>query len=493
MAFAFPKINLFFLAWAAFIPFMYVVFRSSLPLSFIYAFIAGFVFNLQANFWLIDTIMLFAGDNYRLSITAYVFFCLYFAFYWGIWGFFSSLIKKYCTNTLFFVILSACLWVALEYVRTYILGSWPWLIIAYSQYKFPQLIQIAEFTGVYGVSFAIILINGLLYFGIFEKKRNYLFYAAILFAAILIFGIFRYNAFQNFGDGKEFKAAVVQSNVEQYKKLDESYNKEMFAGHERFAAEISEINADIAVWSESEVISLIPSDKEAFLHADKIAKTAGCINLIGAPHLDKEERLYNAVFYFDGNDGYAAVHLKNHLVPFGEYMPYGEIYSKFTGIPNINDDITRGTDVNIFTDGNLFIGSLICSENLFPDIVRRFVLSGAKVLTNHTNDAWFLNTSALYKHFSANVFRSVESRKTIISAANTGVSAIVDASGKIVTEAPVCERIILTGTFLQNDHMTFYILYGDIFVFVCFILLAGFAAFNFYKRYKLNNGIKKNS
>ncbi|MCL1971553.1 MAG: apolipoprotein N-acyltransferase [Endomicrobia bacterium] len=481
-AFAFPKINLFFLMWIAFIPLMYVIFRSSQPLSFVYAFIAGFVFNLQANFWLINTIMLFSYDNYGISIIAYVFFCLYFAFYWGIWGLFSSIIKKYCTNTLFFVILSACLWVALEYVRTYILGNWPWLIIAYSQYKIPQLIQIAEFTGVYGVSFAIIFINGLLYFGIFEKKRNYLFYAAAVFAAILVFGIFRYNAFQNFGEGKEFKAAAVQANVEQYKKLTNEYRQEMFAGLKHLAEEVSKINADLVLWAESEIINFIPSDKESFEEADKIAKISGGINIIGAPHLDENERLYNAVFYFDGSGGYAAMHLKNHLVPFGEYMPYGEIYSKFVGIPNINDDITGGKDTNVFTDGSLFIGPLICSENLFPDIVRRFVLSGAKVLTNHTNDAWFFDSSASHKHFSANVFRAVESRKAVIVAANTGVSAIIDASGRIVSESKLCEQAIISGTFLQNEYMTFYMRYGDVFVKFCIFIIIVFVFVNFYKR-----------
>ncbi|MCL2145410.1 MAG: apolipoprotein N-acyltransferase, partial [Endomicrobia bacterium] len=470
----------------------FVVFRSAPLVSFVWAFIAGMVFNLQANFWLIDTIMLFTDGNYPVSIIFYVLFCEYFAIYWGIWGFFSSLTKKYCPNTLIFIILSACLWTVLEYIRSYILGNWSWLMIAYSQYKIPQLVQIAEFTGVYGVSFAIMLVNALLYFGIRNKKRNYLFAAATVFAAVFIFGIFRYAAFQNFGDGKIFKAAAVQSNVEQYKKLDDSYAKEMLAGIERSAEEISKINADIVVWSESEIIKLIPSDSESFEAAKKAAKIAGGMNIISAPHTDKDDKLYNAAFYFDRNGEYIVMHAKNHLVPFGEYMPFGEEYSKIIGIPNINDDITRGKDVNIFTDGSLFVGSLICSENLFPDIVRRFILSGAKVLTNHTNDAWFFDSSASYKHFSANVFRAVESRKMIIAAANTGVSGIIDASGRIVKESALCERAIVTGTFMQNGYMTFYTLYGDLFMVACFGFIAGFAAFTFYGRYKLKNGVKKN-
>jgi apolipoprotein N-acyltransferase len=490
---SFPKTDLFFFAWAAFIPLMSVVFKASLPLSFSFAFLAGAVFNLQANFWLIDTIMLFSYDNFRISLITYVCFCIYFAFYWGFWGLFSSIIKKYCSNTLIFIILSACVWVILEYARTYILGNWPWLIIAYSQYKIPQLIQIAEFSGVYGISFAVILVNWLLYFGIADKKRNYLFGAAAVFAAIFVFGILRYDAFLNFGEGKAFKAVAVQSNVEQYKKLDDSYGKEMLADLERTAADISKTDADLVVWSESEIIDLIPSDIEAFEAADRAAKIAGGINIFGAPHLDKDENLNNAVFCFDGKGSYISMHAKNHLVPFGEYMPFGEIYSEYAGIPNINDGLIRGSDTNVFTYGELSVGALICSENLFPDIVRRFVLSGAKVLTSHTNDAWFFNSSALYKHFSANVLRAVESRKMIIVSANTGVCAIIDASGKVISKTNVCERTFLAGTFLQNGYLSFYVRYGDIFAVMCFLFIAFFAAFSFYKRYKINNDVKKNS
>jgi len=483
-ALAFPKMNLFFLAWAAFVPLMFVVFRSAPLVSFVWAFIAGMVFNLQANFWIIGTVMLFSDNSYLVSITFYAFFCAYFAAYWGIWGFSSSLAKKYCSNTPLLIIFSACLWVSLEYTRTYILGCWPWMMIAYSQYKFPQLIQFIEFTGVYGVSFAIMLVNALLCFGISCKKRNYFFAAAAIFFAILIFGIFRYAAFQNFGDGKVLKAAAVQSNVEQYKKLSNAYHYEILAGLEEFAVKISEIKPDLAVWCESEIINLIPADIESYNFADILAKKAGGFNIIGAPYLDGNGKLFNSIFYFNGEGGYAAMHSKNHLVPFGEYMPFEESFVKRIGIES-GSELSRGTDAAVFSDGNLFVGPLICSENLFPDIVRRFVLSGAKVLTNHTNDAWYLYSSAPHKHFNANVFRAIESRKTIIVAANTGVSAFVYPNGKIEKETGVYERSLISGVFMQNDYLTFYMLYGDVFVKLCIVFVIVFVLAVFLKRRKI--------
>ncbi|MCL1971554.1 MAG: apolipoprotein N-acyltransferase [Endomicrobia bacterium] len=494
-AFAFPKINLFFLMWIAFIPLFFVILRASPAASLFYAFIAGFVFNLQVNFWIIGTVMLFSGSSYLISAVFYIFFSAYFAVYWGIWGLFLSLAKKYSSNIPLLIIFSAALWVVLEYVRSYILGYWPWMMIAYSQYLFPQLIQFIEFTGVYGVSFAIMLINGLIYFAINDKKRNYIIAAAALLSAALIFGVLRYNAFRNFGDGNVLKAVAVQSNVEQYKKLTNERRTEMLAGLKEFAVKISEMDADLVVWCESEIINLIPADIESYAFADNLARIAGGFNIIGAPYIDENGNLYNTIFHFDGKGGYIAMHAKNHLVPFGEYMPFEDNFLRLLGIEP-KKELSRGADTTVFTDGNLFVGPLICSENLFPDIVRRFVLSGAKVLTNHTNDAWFFDSSAPHKHFSANVFRAIESRKAIIVAANTGVSAFVYPNGKIKNETGVYERILISGPFMQNNYLTFYMLYGDIFIKLCILFIIIFILAVIYKKllYKprLTNKSRKN-
>ncbi|MDR1941811.1 MAG: apolipoprotein N-acyltransferase [Endomicrobium sp.] len=490
-AFSFPKISLFFLMWAAFVPLISVIVRSSAPVSFFYAFFAGFVFNLQANFWLVDTVHLFA-ETYETSIIFCLCFNSYFAFYWGAWGFFVSLFKKYSLNNVWvFALLCACAWTLIEYVKANVLTGWPWLSIAYSQYKFLSIVQIVEFTGIYGLSFAIMFINVLLYFGFARRKKRYFAAAAAVFFALLIFGAARYPAFENFGSGP-YKFVAAQSNVEQYKKFDNSHINELTAGLEIFADEISKIEHDVVLWSESEIINLIPNDITSYVFADKIAAKAGGMNIIGAPSVDGDGKLYNRVFYFNGKGAYAAAHAKNHLVPFGEYIPFSKSILERMGIYDRNDDSHRGSDTVVFTDKKLYIGALICSENFYPDITRRFILSGAKVFTNHTNDAWFLDSSAPYKHFCANVFRAVESRKDVIIAANTGVSGAVNAAGKIISETKVYERKLLTGTFFQNDYKTFYMLYGDVFAALCVLFIAVFAAAVIYKRCVKKSGVKKN-
>ncbi|MDR2426680.1 MAG: apolipoprotein N-acyltransferase [Endomicrobium sp.] len=489
-AFSFPKINLFFLMWAALIPLFHIIFNSSVRQSFFYTFLSSLVANMLCVFFVLDSVRLLSG-NYFIAFFFYGALCLYFSLYWGIWGALSSFIKRYCYKPWLFVLVSACLWVVLEYIKTYALTGWPWTLLGYSQYLFTYIIQIAEFTGVYGVSFVIMLINGFLYFAVFKRKKTYLLAAAALFVFVVIFGIFRYNSFRNFGD-KEYTVAAVQSNIEQYKKLDNSYKTETTLKLEEAAEKLSEIGADLNVWSESEIINLIPADIESYIFADKIAKTAGGFNIIGAPYLDGTGRLFGAVFYFDGNGGYVSMHTKNHLIPFGEYLPLGLSKYITIGADNIDLNKVKGYDTVVFTDGDIYAGSLICTENFFPELSRRFVLAGAKVLTSNSNDAWFLDSSGPYKHFMANVIRAVESRKAIIVAANTGVSAIIDASGKIAVSTGVYERAIITGTFYQNDYLTFYMLYGDVFSVICIFFIFFFVIIVFLRRHILKNSNETN-
>jgi apolipoprotein N-acyltransferase len=484
-AFAFPKISLFFLMWVAFVPLFYAAFKANKTQAAFFAFIAGYVFNAQANFFLVKMIYSFA-EVYWVAVLFYLCFCAYFAIYWGIWGGICAVLRKYFENDAVFIVLVSCVWVILEYIRANILTGWPWLIVGYSQYEFPQIIQTAQYCGVYGVSFAIILVNGLLYFGSFGKKKSYAASAAVLFSVLLIFGIYQYDKFKNFGE-EEHSVAVVQSNVEQYKKLDNGYRNEMFLRLEKEAQEISKIKPDLTLWSESEIVNMIPVDIESYELANNMAKTAGGFNIIGAPYLTGDGRLYNNLFYFNGGGSYRAMHSKNHLVPFGEYIPLRSFLAKHVSFVDQIDDLLKGTDTNVFTDKKLYIGALICSENFYPSIMRRFILNGAKVLTNHSNDAWYLNTSGAHKHFCASVFRAVESRKYVLTAANTGVSAIIEPSGKISSRTKVYEKKLLVGKFRQNDYKTFYVLRGDVFIKLCIFFLAVCFCAALYKRRRSNN------
>lgn len=470
---AFPKSNLFFLAWISFVPLVFAISGVNLKKSFLYGFTSGFVFNAVGFYWLVYMLKFHTGSCIQALIAACV-LCMYLALYWGVWSLClassTNVIQKIVKNELgvdiLIILFGACMWVLLEYIRTYFLTGFPWMLIGYSQFKFSKVIQIAEFTGVYGVSFLVIFCNLCFYFWILKPKSNkYLYMALTLIAVVVLFGVVRIHRFKFF-DGKEYSFTAVQPNIDQDEKWNTAYRNEIISKLKKYASEIAENKTDLVLWPEAVIPGFIPNYEEIYSDTKNIAGTAGGLNIIGSLH-DEGDCCYNSVLAFEDSNGYKAVHNKNHLIIFGEFIPFRNFLPRFFEVLNNMGDFSRGEDTNIFDNGQIYAGSTICSENFIPDISRRFVLSGAKVLTNHTNDAWFFDTAAPHQHFMMNVFRAVENRKDVIVSANSGISGIIEASGIIIDKTPSSKSALLKGTFHQNDFKTFYTKYGDVFVYLC--------------------------
>jgi apolipoprotein N-acyltransferase len=478
---AFPKTNLFFLAWVAFVPLIFLIIRSGLKGSFLCGLISGFVFNAVGLYWLVPMLKFNTG-SYIQAVSAACVLWIYLALYWGIWGlylnFSQNILRKTFKNYLYsnalIILFGSCMWVLLEYVRTYFLTGFPWMIIGYSQSRFTEIIQIAEFTGVYGVSFLIIFCNLCFYFWISTQKGNkYLYTALALIVTISIFGAVRTYKFRFFGN-QEFTVSIVQPNVNQDRKWDQFYKNEILSNLKEYAFKIAENKTDLVVWPETVLPGQIPEDEQSYESVKYMVKTAGGFNIVGSAYNDNDKDCghFNVALAFnEGGSDYKAVHKKNHLVPFGEYIPFRNLFSRFFGVLNQIGDSNKGQDTDVFDNGKIYAGAIICSENFFPDISRKFVLSGAKVLTNHTNDAWFFDTAAPHQHFIMNIFRAVENRKAVIVSANSGISGIIEASGVITEKTASSESMLLTGKFIQNDFKTFYTRHGDLFVNICAGLL----------------------
>jgi len=484
---AFPKLNLFFLAWVAFVPMIFAVMKTGFKSSFFYCFLSGLIFNVLGLYWFVTMLYFNVGSYLQVIISSGALW-IYLALYWGVWGlclnFLASknIVKSVLGSNILIAFFASCVWVLLEYIRTYALTGCPLLLIGYSQVEFTGIVQIAEFTGVYGVSFLVVFCNLCFYFWISAKKESlkqraslYLCAALVVIGGFSIFGVIRVDKFRFFSD-KEFTVAAVQPNIEQYKKMDLCYKDNILSTLKEYALEISKIKADLVVWPETVLPDSVCEGKESLCESAKtLSDTAGGFNILSSIYKDKNNKSFNAVLAFENGDYKKAVHKKNHLVVFGEFVPFRTLLSKIFGVLNEIGDLTKGEDAEVFSNGQLRIGATICSENLFPDTSRKFALSGAKVLTNHTNDAWFFDTAAPYQHFIMNVFRAIENRKTIIVSANSGISGIIDASGIVVKKTLSSKGVLVTGKFLQNDFKTFYTKYGDLFVGLCVATLLGLA------------------
>jgi apolipoprotein N-acyltransferase len=494
---SFPKINLFFLMWIAFVPLIFVIRRTRSIVSFLCGFLSGFVFNAIGLYWLVPMLH-FNTDSYIQAIISSCSLWCYLALYWGVWSFG---LQKYISSqkdklsVFFTIIFGSCLWVLLEYVRTYLFTGFPWMLLGYSQSEFTEIIQVAEFSGVYGVSFLIMFCNLCFYFWLADKnKKKYLYTALIFIILFTIIGAYRIYKFRLLGD-KEYSVSISQPNIDQYKKWDSYYRQEVLSNLKKLALESRKSTPDLVLWSETVLSGVVPEDLQLYDFAKQLAVMSGGLNIIGSLYNEDNDKIFNVVLGFEGANDYKFIHKKNHLVPFGEIIPFRKILARFFGVLNQMGDIERGNDTNVFNSGELFIGATICSENFFPDFARRFVLNGAKVLTNHTNDAWFFNTAAPYQHFMMNIFRAVETRKFVLVSANTGVSGIIEASGLVIDRTGVSKEALLNGTFFQNDFKTFYTKFGDVFAKICILVMLALTLFLILKKYEghkcLNNKKKE--
>lgn len=301
---------------------------------------------------------------------------------------------------------------------------------------------------------------------------------SLIFLAFLLtfsfsYGLYRLNQDR---EGSNLKVAIIQGSIEQDKKWEPAYQREVIEIYKELSLKASYANPDLIVWPETAVPFYFGKDKYWTDLLLNIKRELNSYLLFGSVLMreSKSDKGIN-IFYTnsavllnrDGNIVYA--YDKIHLVPFGEYVPLRSLLFFINKITYGIGDYTPG---NSYLKANTPFGSfgtLICYEIIFPGLVRKFFLKDGDFIVTITNDAWFGKTSGPYQHFSMAVFRAIENRKPVIRVANTGISGFIDSSGRIIKSTSLFERTYLVETIKTDRTRTFYSKYGDIFVYICLI------------------------
>ncbi|MCB4790723.1 MAG: apolipoprotein N-acyltransferase [Elusimicrobia bacterium] len=464
---SFPKPNLYLFAWIALIPLLMVISNKSIAGSFFYGLFSGIVANASIIYWIYPLIKFNTNSSVQASLCLFL-LSGYMALYVGVW---ASLLRAARTNrSVFrFSLFAAALWVSLEYLRTYLLTGFPWALLGYSQWKFLPIIQVAEYTGVYGVSFLLIWVNVGIYQFIKTRKWVSFYILICVFLAALVFGYSKL-IINRYSSPPYISVAVIQANIDQYKKWDPAYEKQIIDTYNSLIARASEHKPDLVIWPETAVPGYLPSNALLYSWVNEIAKHTQTYHFVGSPYYNGGLNYYNSVILFNSEGEILGWHKKNHLVPFGEFIPFRKLLEPYFSILNTLGDFTRGDELNTFSVKSVIWGVTICSENFFGDIVRKTVLNGAEVLTNQTNDAWYFKTSAPMQHFLMNVFRAVENRRTIVVCGNTGVSGIVEPNGIISKIVPILTTTYFISRIEPNKKITFYTRWGDLFSKLCILI-----------------------
>lgn len=353
------------------------------------------------------------------------------------------------------VLLFASTVVVIEVLRSHIpYGGFPWGLIAFSQIDGP-LINFARIGGQALVTFLVVVLSAV-FLQLFSKKFVY---SITLAAIIFLFG----GNEPNFNSIGTFNAVAIQGNVPRLG-LDQSAQRlQVFNNHvnvtANFLANNSSFEPDLIIWPESATDIDPLQSREVANKIDELTKIATSAILVGATIVGTNPDGPRGSGILWNEDGSKDFYIKNHLVPFGEYIPHRDFLSTFIDrISLVPHDYVPGTEIGLFQIGNVKFGDVICYEVAFGETVRHLVRDGAQFLVIQTNNATYGNTSQPEQQFQISRFRAIEHGRSVIIASTSGISGVIDPVGKVVAKtdqfvpAVVAERLPLVESKTLNDR-----------------------------------------
>ncbi len=467
---SFPKVSWSFMAWVAFIPFFKALENKPATKRFQLGFLAGILSSLGIFYWVTHAMRHFGGLDTMTSFFILFLMVLYLALYFGVfawlWGLFPP-------KDLFSLLWAPSIWVGLEFLRAHLLSGFPWELLGHSQYNLLPVIQVAEISGVYGISFLIMLVNQTLYlflwfdhpFQNWSRKWKEAVFALSILTFTLIFGYWSLaNQRQKNQQAPTLNVSVIQGNIDQSIKWNPAFQEETLKIYKDLTRQALPKTPDLVVWPETAVPFYFLNENHLTPVVFQLAKEIQAHLLFGSPAATFRQGkiyFYNRA-YLLGPEGQLSFYDKIHLVPFGEYIPLRRFLPFVGKMIQAIGDFNPGSGSYGLSHPKGKIGVLICFETIFPELSRAFIQEDCQILVNITNDAWYGRTSAPYQHLSMLTFRAVENRVWIARAANTGFSAFIDSSGRILKMIPLFQTGGTYAAIPLRGEKTFYNRYGDV-------------------------------
>jgi len=473
MVLAFPRAGLHGLAWICMVPLIMVVLRRERPGTVAQGIIAGTVYHVGLIYWVVVSMNSYGGMPRPLAGLMLALFAVFLSAFVALPLWCSAFIQKR-TGLRLTLTLPVC-WVAAEYVKSWILTGFPWELLGYSQFRNLRIIQIADITGVYGVSFLLIMGNCAAAAALHALTRRRRIprlepcCALVLSAASLCYGHIRVQEFHE-PSGTQFTALLVQPNIPQDLKWDPAHLDATMQRLFRLSTAPAQKHTDLTIWPESATPFFFQDEPVYQEHVVRAARHSGGWLVFGSPsftHNSARPSYHNSAFLMNPDGEITARYDKLHLVPWGEYVPLKRLFPFITRMVTGIGDFTPGKGITLLRTGDTALAPLICYEIIFPNLTRTFVRLGGQCIVNITNDAWFGRTCAPYQHLSMAVLRAVENKRFLLRCANTGISAAIAPTGKIIAQTAVFTEASLQTTVSALDGLTVYSRFGDVFAAVC--------------------------
>jgi apolipoprotein N-acyltransferase len=427
----------------------------------------------------------------KFELTDFLLLGIYLGSYFGLFGLALNLVSE--KTRLPYFLLVPCIWVSVEYFRS-LGGFWalPWPFLGYSQFLNLPLIQVSSLTGVYGVSFLIVMVNAALteivlhYLeaksGASRKNIGGVITPAVISAGLVVASIVHgHYVMGRISQTGRLRLAVIQGNIPQELRWNPRLREQHREKHIQLSRQAANSGpVSLIVWPETTVQGSLAQNKDLLDTFVALSRETGAYVLVGGAERPKfgsseprAKSTSNSAFLISPKGDIAGRYDKIRLLPFGEYLPLknfpwpSRIASAWTA-----GEFAPGSDYTLLSLDGVKFAVTICWENIFPDLFRQFVKQGANFTINITNEAWFGETAAPYQFMAMSVFRAVENRISIARAANTGVSGFIDPLGRILGTVKIANKDIFVEGYLVKDISlsqggTFYTKHGDVFVFGC--------------------------
>lgn len=506
----FPLPGLYILSWFALAPLILAVLRArpageleidgSIKLraaspgqSFLLAYVCGVLWFAGTCYWIFGTMRQFGGMSTPLALLALFLFCLYLGLYLGLFGLLLGLMAGPGRDYRRALVAAPFLWVATELARTRITG-FPWNLLGTAQVDNVPLCRIATWTGVYGISCEIVLVNVAVAaaFLVPRQKRAALLVAALAAAAVLQSG----QLVEPPPAVGNREALLVQQNIPIAVRWPPDYfdrtlndltsltlksvadSAAQASTGQASSGQSSTTKPDLIIWPESPA-PFYTNDPRFRTAISEMARRAGTWVVTGsigtapATKSGVHELIFNSAAIVSPTGEWTGRYDKVHLVPFGEYLPFPSLFSFAGGLSKEVGEFEPGSSRVPLDATDEKLGVFICYESVFPDDVRQFAGQGAQVFVNISNDGWYGDSGAWSQHVNQTRMRAIENERWVLSAANTGLTGSIDPYGRMVVRAPRKDRTTLVAPYALTYVTTFYSRHGDWFAMLCAIISLG--------------------
>jgi apolipoprotein N-acyltransferase len=489
------------LAWIAVVPTLWAVERAGTRRrAMILGFVTGFVTSAGGYYWIIDLLARFAAVPWILGLLGLILLAGYQALVFMLFAAAFKKIREISAerrgHPLPAALVAPVVMVTFELVTPLIFDHY----LAITQAWVIPVIQIAEITGPVGVTALLFAVGGAIYDAIVETERRRRMMPGAVVAGILavclVYGFVRISQIDSRrAEAPELTIGIVQGNVPQAEKgIDAAENAaRQLRDMQEMSAKLEAQGADFVMWPETSYPYMIDRAQQQDFppnHGARIRRGFENPVMFGAlsknRRTGRKEKAYNSAFMVDADGRFVGRFDKMYRMLGSEYIPGIETFSWIEDLlPAAAGHLNGGKEIVTFPltiDGKEYrLGPMICLEDIITEFNRKLGAEHPHLLVNITNDAWFGATSEPWQHLALSVFRAVEMRTDLVRAVNTGVSAYIDANGRVYKKTysidPVrnpkgVDGVVGDVRLMEGGH-TFFIRFGDVFGWLCLILTFG--------------------